>query len=153
MAYHVTILRTDAGRQSPIRESDVRAAVARMAGRLAIVRKDEELWVCRPELGDDSEILILGGDELWAGNPSEQFFALVNELAGQLGARVRGDEGESYTADGDAYCHVDDWASHREHFARSRPRLITAGLVWNVLTKGVPAVILLFLVYKHLSAS
>lgn len=113
MGYHCSIVRTSPGQQHLIDEAELREAVGRMKGRLAVEDKDDELLVCQPELGDESEALFFVDGELWTSNPSESFFGLVNELAAHLDGRVRGDEGESYTADGREYIHQDDWPQHR----------------------------------------
>lgn len=108
MGYHVTILRTEAGRQQPITEDEVRRAIVPMAGRFEVFSGTKQFWLHQPALGDDSEILVLSDGELWAKTPGEPFVALMIELAGYLGARVRGDEWETYRSVDDTYLHPDD---------------------------------------------
>lgn len=113
MGYHCTIVRTSAGQQHPIDEAELREAVGRPGGRLAVEVKGDGLLVCQPQLGDESEAMFFDDGELWTTSPSESFFGLMNELATHLDARVRGDEGESNTADGREYIHPDDCPQHR----------------------------------------
>jgi len=112
MGYHVTILRTEAGIQRQITEDEVRRAIVPMAGRLEVYPDTNEFWLYQPALGEKSEILILDKDEgeLWAKTPGETFTALMIELAGYLGARVRGEELETYRSLDDVYIHSDDQA-------------------------------------------
>lgn len=111
MGYHVYILRTKGIRQ-PISEAEVRRAIVPMAGRFEVFPHGEEFWLYQPALGEESEILILDKDEgeLWAKTPGETFTALMIELAGYLGARVRGEELETYLSLDDVYIHPDDQA-------------------------------------------
>ena len=104
MGYHVTILRTAGGRQLPIGLDELRRALVPMAGRLALFPRDGELWLVRPELGEESDILIVEDEEIWAKGPGEEMLALMIELAGHLGARVRGDELETYRSVDDPMC-------------------------------------------------
>lgn len=108
MGYHVTILRTAAGIGQPITEDEVRRAIVPMAGRFEVYPGTDEFWLHQPALGDASEILVLSDGELWAKTPGEPFVALMIELATYLGARVRGDEGETYRSVDDTYLHPDD---------------------------------------------
>lgn len=110
MGYHVSILRTASGGMQPISEEEVRHAIVRMDGRLDIMPGKPEFFLYRPELGEDSEILLLDDGELWAKNPGEPFLQLMIELAGHLGARVRGDELETYRSLEEVYVHPDDQA-------------------------------------------
>lgn len=112
MGYHVTILRTAAGSRQPIQPDQVRQAIGRMAGRLEIVPGKEELQLYLPQQGADGEAVWYepGDGELWANNPGDQLLARMIELAGLLGARVRGDQLETYRTVDDTYLHPDDQA-------------------------------------------
>ena len=45
---------------------------------------------------------------MWTKNPDDGALERMIALAGVLGARVRGDEGETYRSPDDAYAHPDD---------------------------------------------
>jgi hypothetical protein len=110
MGYHITILRTEAGIRQAITEDEVRRAIMPMAGRFEIFPDTKEFRLYQPALADQSEILVVKHGELWAKTPSEPFVELMIELAGHLGARVRGDEGETYRSLQEVYIHPDDQA-------------------------------------------
>lgn len=109
MGYHVTILRTKAGRPDPISPDEVVRALASMGGRLAVDPDvPQAMQLVEPAKGELSELLFMDDGELWAKSPSDGFVALMIELADLLGARVRGDEFETYRAYDDVYVHPDD---------------------------------------------
>jgi hypothetical protein len=111
MGYHVQIVRTRAGQPQPISREEVEAALAAMGGRLAIDRNHAaDVQLIDPAKGDESELLILQDGELWTSTPGEPFIALMIELAEKLGARVRGEEYETYRGVDDVYDHPDDAA-------------------------------------------
>ncbi|KQV53936.1 MULTISPECIES: hypothetical protein [unclassified Duganella] len=106
MGYHISILRTAS---DPIRLEEVSLAVGRMSGRLAFdgdAQPDPQVY--QPARDGESEIMLLEDGELWAKSPSEEFLRLMIDLAGLLGARVRGDELETYRAPDQTYHHPDD---------------------------------------------
>ena len=106
MGYHISILRTPS---DPIRMEALVQAIDRMSGRLAFDQDAQpDPQVYQPGKGDESEIMLLEDGELWARNPSEEFLRLMIELAGLLGARVRGDELETYRTPEETYHHPDD---------------------------------------------
>lgn len=117
MPYHVTILRTQGDQALPIFSGEVIEAVGRMGGRLAVMPGNPALWLVRPELGQDSEIVVCGDGQCWAADPSEALLALMIELAGYLGARVRGDEYETYRSPSEVHIHPDDGAVRDEYYA------------------------------------
>lgn len=138
MGYHVQIVRTRAGQPHPISREEVETALAAMGGRLAIDRDHaSEVQLIEPAKGEQSELLILQDGELWTSTPGEPFIALMIELAEKLGARVRGDEYETYRAVDDVYEHPDD-AALRGPAPRAgrwkawRGRLIAVG-VWMLI--------------------
>ena len=108
MGYHVAILRTASGQGVPIGEAEVRQAVKSMAGRLEVMPGKPEFWLYQPAFGEESEIVAFSEGELWTSNPSMPLSELMIELAGYLGARVRGDELETYRTVDDHYIHPDD---------------------------------------------
>lgn len=112
MSYHVTILHTQAGQVRPIDQDELVAAVDRMTGRLAVEPAAQGgPQVVEPGKGQDSEVMHFQDGALWAQNPSEPFLGLMIELANLLGARVRGDELETYRTPHDTYQHPDDRAA------------------------------------------
>lgn len=151
MGYHVTILRTEAGVRLPITEDEVRRAIVPMAGRLDIIPDAKDWCVGQPELGAESEALWMDDGELWAKNPSEPFVALMIELAGYLGARVRGDEGETYRSLEDVYIHPDDKAAADTAHA---PRRVNAGVAygtwWRRAVVAFVVIVAAIQVYRHL---
>lgn len=108
MGYHVAILRTASGQGVPIGEAEVRQAVKRMAGRLEVMPGKPDFWLYQPAIGEESEIVAFSEGELWTSNPGIPLLELMIELAGYLGARVRGDELETYRTVDDHYIHPDD---------------------------------------------
>lgn len=109
MGYHVTILRTKAGRPDPISPDEVVRALASMGGRLAVdPNLPQAMQLIEPSKGELSELLFVDEGELWAKSPGDEFVALMIELAELLGARVRGDEFETYRAHDDVVVHPDD---------------------------------------------
>lgn len=123
MGYHVTIVRTEAGKNLRIAADEVRAAVGKMDGLLAVQQGVDELRLVLPALGDESEVIVCEDDALWAKNPDPDLIAAMIALAGQLGARVRGDEFETYRSLDDTYIHPDDEGAHREMVAAHQARL------------------------------
>lgn len=150
MGYHIHILRTASCKAVPIGEAEVREAVTRMAGRLDVMPDAPELWLYQPALGRESEIVIVENGELWAKNPSDTVLALMIELAGYLGARVRGEELETYRTVGETYIHPDD----RELAQQYRPRpgglreMVARIRVWVVILV-ISASVLLLRRYLH----
>lgn len=103
MSYHVAIVRTKNGARAPVSRAEVDALLA-----------------SRPDLGsrptEGGGLEILGGDtllwfqhgEIWTRNPDDATLRLLLELAAPLGARVRGDELETYRTVDETYVHPDD---------------------------------------------
>lgn len=151
MGYHVHVLRTESGRTRPIAEDEVRQAVMPMAGRLEVMPGREPLLLYRPSLGDDSEIVAFdaGDGVLWADGPSDPLLELMIELAGRLGARVRGDEFETYRSLTDTYVHPDDRAAHEAARPPGRARGVAApgSLARRVIVVVVLAVALTALLH------
>lgn len=93
-----------------------------MKGRLVIdPTADGATRVVAPSMGARSPLLLLEDGELWSSTPDDDFIGLMIELAKLLGARVRGDELESYRTLDEVYEHPDD-APLRRAAARARPR-------------------------------
>lgn len=114
MGYHVTIVRTSNGQAVPITRDELARALPAMNGRLDL-SPGRPPWsaLCQPGKGDAGELLFFDDGELWAKTPGDEFVALMIELADLLGARVRGDELETYRTLEDVYQHPDDHALRR----------------------------------------
>lgn len=110
MSYHVTILRTRAGRRLPIERAEVESAIASRPGLVATVNGGGGLDVRIAGHGGAAPLLVWDDGELRATDPAPATLELMIELAAALGggARVRGDDLETYRAPGDAYRHPDD---------------------------------------------
>jgi len=104
MGYHVTILRTSEKTKIPISLEEAISATRGLDG-----------WShCEspPTLefqGMEGSCTLWHQDgELWTKNPEEWQLGVMVALAQRLGARVRGDEGETYDSMGDTFGHPDD---------------------------------------------
>jgi len=90
-------------------------------------------------------------NHLWAERLDERFINPLIEIATLLGARVRGDESESYRSRDDTYIHPDDAAAvaanKTESAGRDRRRMY-----WNVARIAILA-ILAALMIKELFSS
>lgn len=106
MGYHVSILRTSASRVDPIgRDAFIRAFCEEEAFRDSASSDDEFVFVL-PD-GSTARLRFLDG-EAWTANPDEAMIELMLRIADRLGARVRGDELETYRSPSETYCHPDD---------------------------------------------
>jgi hypothetical protein len=112
MGYHVTILRTRGKASRPIIEDEIERAAATLPGG----RYDR---AARTLHADGGLQLWYRDGQLWTKNPDDDGLDRMIALADALGARVRGDEGETYRAQGDAYTHPDDEEHHRVAAASS----------------------------------
>jgi hypothetical protein len=112
MGYHVTILRTENGQPRLIARAELDALVASSPDYR--LRSDSlgklELVAAR----DGAEVLRLyfQNGALWTKNPDEASLQIMLNIADQLGARVRGDELETYRTLDDTFIHPDDQAEH-----------------------------------------
>ncbi len=145
MGYHVTILRTKGGEQDPITWDEVTRALATMDGRLAQYTREpgaQELYA--PAGGEESEVLFFDEGVLWTKNPGGDFTGLMIELADKIGARVRGDELETYRTVDEEYIHPDDVELVRQMQEASAKREVKRSR-WNmaVTTFRVLAVLIL----------
>jgi hypothetical protein len=117
MSYHLTILRTKGARSLPITEAEFAAAVAAVpelvggpAARQAEYRRD----------GKVRAILRWRDGEIWTAVAEPDVIAVMLQLAERLGARVRGDECETYRTPEESYLHPDDRAEAERAGALSR---------------------------------
>jgi hypothetical protein len=149
MGYHVSIVRTASGQAQPISKDELVRALASMDGRLVI---DPALpgatQVVAPAMGERSPVLLLDDGELWSGTPDDAFIGLMIELANKLGARVRGDELETYRTPDEVYHHPDDEPLRR---AAARPRESAVWREWKGRLVVMGIGLLIALLYITLS--
>jgi len=126
MGYHVTTLRTRQGRPSPIAREEVEATVGARPALQASPGEGRTLEVTVKALGEESPLLVWQDGELWAKNPEAETLRLMLDLAGSLGARVRGDELETYRTPTETYVHPDDAALVRQANADVRKMIARA---------------------------
>ena len=108
MGYHVAIVRT--GQNRP---AITQAEIEPVAERLGYTVERDEAGSIRQMSRKESEeeiALFYDDNQLWASNPSEVTMAAMLEFCHSLGqgARVRGDEGETYQTVSETYHHPDD---------------------------------------------
>lgn len=143
MGYHLTILRTNAGKSLPITEAEFAAAVARIPS----LRLDDDQRSARYVRGGElrSTLSLSEEGEVWTNTAEEDVLSVMLELAAPLKARVRGDENETYRSVSDAYVHPDDAeeveAAETERRAHRKRRLI-----WNVVRIVALVVVLILIV-------
>jgi hypothetical protein len=133
MGYHVTILRTRGRTSLPITEDEIELAAATLPGG-RYDRAERTLHA------DGGMQLWYQDGELWTKNPDVDGFERMIALADALGARVRGDEGETYRSLDDSYTHPDDEDDQRAAAAsldrwrrRERRTWIVRGIVVALL--------------------
>ena len=120
MGYHVTILRTKGKRTVPISMEEVLALPAVFpqwkydADQEGLVSLDER---------EDAPALWFSDGELWTSNPSDETLTAMIAIADHLGARVRGDEMETYRTATESYLHPDDVDAKAESDAETRALL------------------------------
>jgi len=108
MGYHVTILRTSNGKQIPIAEAEIVGAIRGSSKFRASKAKNGEPIIEIDTRTHPNPCVWHSDGELWTKNPDEPTLDGMCELASLLGARVRGDEFETYRSASDVYYHPDD---------------------------------------------
>jgi hypothetical protein len=110
MGYHLTILRTSQGIIDPISSEEVRGLADRLDGAQIepCSLKDGELNLVILRNGRLAYRFVLQSGKLWAKNPEDDEIQVLIDIASQLGARVRGDEFETFRTPTDTYVHPDD---------------------------------------------
>lgn len=116
MSYHLTILRTANGKQQNISLDEALAAMSELGGWIFNgVQNSFELT------GREGSVTLWFQDgELWTSSSEDWQFAPLLALAEQLGARVRGDEFETYRSAETTFLHPDDVQLKRESEAKSK---------------------------------
>jgi hypothetical protein len=92
--------------------------------------------------------LWFGDGELWTKNPDDAALERMIALAGALGARVRGDEGETYRAPDDAYAHPDDEDDRRAAAAVSEQWMRRERRTW--MFRGIVVALLVIAAGRRL---
>lgn len=110
MGYHVTILRTQNGRSVPITRTEVDSLLASLPGsRIHPDERNEDvLNVVIAKDGKDVSWLAFRDGELWTKNPEDDEIQVMIDIATRLGARVRGDEFETFRTPTETFFHPDD---------------------------------------------
>jgi hypothetical protein len=110
MGYHVTILRTRQGRADPIGSEEVRSLADRLQGAQIepCSLKDGELDLVVSRGSGTVYRFVLQRGQLWTKNPEDDEIQVMIDIAAQLGARVRGDEFETFRTPTETYSHPDD---------------------------------------------
>ena len=115
MGYHVAILRTGAQNKT-IQQEEIVSVVGGQFG-FDLVRDDSgSIKQVSREIAGEEVLIFYDGSELWAKNPTDTVLKVMIEIANSLGngARVRGDEGETYESVTKTYTHADDAHLHEE---------------------------------------
>lgn len=105
MGYHLSILRTNGKQNIPIDQMEIESLPGAFpewqfdTKQIALVSVDDR---------DDAPALWFTDGQLWTTNPSDETIASMITLANKLGARVRGDEFETYRTVNETYVHPDD---------------------------------------------
>jgi hypothetical protein len=141
MGYHVTILRTRGKASLPITEDEIERAAAALPGG----RYDRATHTLHADGGMQ---LWWQDGQLWTKNPDDDGLDHMIALAAALGARVRGDEGETYRSLGDAYTHPDDEDDQRAAAASSDRWRRRARRTWIV--RGIIVALLVIVAGRRL---
>ena len=105
MGYHLTILRTKGNQAVPIEQKEVESLVTVFPDwkydpkQNALVSLDDS---------NEAPALWFSDGQLWTTNPSNDTITSMIAFAKHLGARVRGDEFETYQSPNETYIHPDD---------------------------------------------
>lgn len=137
MGYHVGIVRTKKPHDtSSIEVGEIVSVVQRQFG--FEIEYDKSGGVRQLSRTADGEDVVLFYDdgELWTKNPEDNALQLMIEIANALGngARVRGDEGETYRSVTETYTHQDD-VSEAEGFKSALPH-------WKDIASKIPPVLI-----------
>lgn len=110
MAYHVEILRSQNGKRVPITRSDVDSLMTLVPGTRVTQSnlKDAEVELVVPTNDNESFRLTLQHGTLWAKNPVDSEIQAMIDIGNRLGARVRGDEFETFRTANETFVHPDD---------------------------------------------
>lgn len=115
MGYHVSIVRTNGGKGNPITEQEVIDFASKSPGfRIEHPPTPKGQCTVLVYSRDGQDVCGLQLDErdgvLWTKNPEDAELEVMLSIAAALGARVKGDENETYKTISDTYVHPDDQA-------------------------------------------
>lgn len=117
MSYHLTILRSENGKLQRISLDEAIAATSHLRGWVFDGRQNSFEFS-----GFEGSVTLWFQDgELWTEFYDAWQFAPLLALAEQLGARLRGDEFETYSSAETTFSHPDDVQLQRESKAKSKP--------------------------------
>lgn len=113
MGYHVSIVRTNPSNRDDASSIDVSEIISVVQNRFGFeVEYDDSgrIKQISRNIDDEGVLLFYDDGELWAKSPEEYVLKIMIEIACALGggARVRGDEGETYQNSTSTYTHPDD---------------------------------------------
>jgi hypothetical protein len=110
LSYHITILRTQGKQQIPIRQEEVVSIVGGQFGFRVERNQSGAITQLSKDISGTQALLFYDHGELWAKTPGEALLRTMIEIAGGLGsgARVRGDEAETYRSVTETFRHPDD---------------------------------------------
>jgi hypothetical protein len=109
MGYHVSIIRTGP-RENTITQEEIISVVEGQFGFELDHDESGSITQMSREISGEEVLIFHDENELWAKNPGDNTLKVMIEIANVLGngARVRGDEGESYKNETETYVHPDD---------------------------------------------
>lgn len=109
MGYHVSIVRTVKGKGG-ISAEEVTGKLGRELGFSVQLTSSGAIEQVYKQIDGQEMLLFFDDGRLWTKNPSEATLRAMIDIAGALGdgARVRGDEGETYVTVDETYTHPDD---------------------------------------------
>lgn len=145
MSYHIAILRTNGKQAIPITQEEVEG----LAGALPGWEYDaNQKTLIAPGRGDETLVLRLDRGELWTQNPTRHAIEQMLLAATHLGARVRGDEFETYRTADETYLHLDDTTTKAEAEIKTRALIrntrLKSWIFHAILFGGFILLILLF---------
>ena len=110
MGYHVQIIRKLNGGINPIQKKEVENLAELMPGARieSPSLKSAVLELVVMQNGIDACWLTLQNGVLWSKNPDQSEIKIMIALASKLGARVRGDNFETYRSADDTYFDAED---------------------------------------------
>jgi hypothetical protein len=105
MSYHISILRTSGRQTIPITKDEVLGLSSTFQGWK--YDADQNALVL-PGENNQAVTLWFTDGELWTQNPNDETITAMLAIADHLGARLRGDEFETYRSVNETYFHPDD---------------------------------------------
>ena len=146
MGHHVTIRRSNGTQRIPLDAVDIERATAASIGWQYSVEAR-----CASFFDGPREVVTLWfqDGELWTSNPSESAIAAMIALADGMGARVVGDEFETYRTPTEVFVHPDDESAGIAAAARGEELVMKSKLRGRVVNGSIIA----FFVLISLAAS